>query len=548
MDIFGVLSFVGGLAMFLYGMSAMGDGLTKLSGGKLEYLLEKLTSKRIMAVLLGAGVTAVIQSSSATTVMVVGVVNSGIMKLNQAVGIIMGANIGTTVTSWILSLAGIESDAFWIRMLKPSSFSPILAIVGVGILLFSHKDKLKNAATILVGFAILMFGMDSMSAAVSPLAEVPEFTNLLIKFQNPVFGVLAGLILTAVIQSSSASVGILQALCMTGAVSFGAAVPIIMGQNIGTCVTAILSSVGAKKNAKTAALMHLIFNIIGTIIFSIIAIAYLSIVNPAWAHGNITQTQISMVHTVFNIVTTVLLFPVSDWIIKLAKKIGHVEEEVQDESVVLLDDRMLETPGIAIQSTVSELVRMGHVVADSLEVARKVMFERKEEQIAFLKEEESKVDRLSAGITSYAIKLSTLQINEREHEEVAHMLQIVSDMERISDYCENISEFAESLLEKQVDFSEVGVEHLNKMLDVCIASYLYALEAFESNDRESALKTIEKETEADGLEISLRAKHIKRLTNQQCNTEAGVVFLDSLVCLERISDHARNIAEEVLAE
>ena len=548
MDFFDLLKMVGGLALFLYGMNLLGDGLSQASGGRLERILEKLTSNPIKAVLMGAVVTGVIQSSSATTVMVVGFVNSGIMSLKQAVGIIMGANIGTTVTSWILSLAGIESDAFWIRMLKPSSFSPILAIVGVGILLFSHKDKLKNAATILVGFAILMFGMDSMSAAVSPLAEVPEFTNLLIKFQNPVFGVLAGFILTAVIQSSSASVGILQALCMTGAVSFGAAVPIIMGQNIGTCVTAILSSVGAKKNAKTAALMHLIFNIIGTIIFSIIAIAYLSIVNPAWAHGNITQTQISMVHTVFNIVTTVLLFPVSDWIIKLAKKIGHVEEEVQDESVVLLDDRMLETPGIAIQSTVSELVRMGHVVADSLEVARKVMFERKEEQIAFLKEEESKVDRLSAGITSYAIKLSTLQINEREHEEVAHMLQIVSDMERISDYCENISEFAESLLEKQVDFSEVGVEHLNKMLDVCIASYLYALEAFESNDRESALKTIEKETEADGLEISLRAKHIKRLTNQQCNTEAGVVFLDSLVCLERISDHARNIAEEVLAE
>ena len=548
MSFFDLLKMVGGLALFLYGMNLLGDGLSRASGGRLERILEKLTNNPLKAVLMGAVVTGVIQSSSATTVMVVGFVNSGIMSLKQAVGIIMGANIGTTVTSWILSLTGIESDAFWIRMLKPSSFSPILAIVGVGILLFSHKDKLKNAATILVGFAILMFGMDSMSAAVSPLAEVPEFTNLLIEFQNPVFGVLAGLILTAVIQSSSASVGILQALCMTGAVSFGAAVPIIMGQNIGTCVTAILSSVGAKKNAKTAALMHLIFNIIGTIIFSIIAIAYLSIVNPAWAHGNITQTQISMVHTVFNIVTTVLLFPVSDWIIKLAKKIGHVEEEVQDESVVLLDDRMLETPGIAIQSTVSELVRMGHVVADSLEVARKVMFERKEEQIAFLKEEESKVDRLSAGITSYAIKLSTLQINEREHEEVAHMLQIVSDMERISDYCENISEFAESLLEKQVDFSEVGVEHLNKMLDVCIASYLYALEAFESNDRESALKTIEKETEADGLEISLRAKHIKRLTNQQCNTEAGVVFLDSLVCLERISDHARNIAEEVLAE
>ena len=548
MNLFSILTLIGGLALFLYGMNAMGDGLAKVSGGKLEKILENLTSNPIKAVLLGAGVTAVIQSSSATTVMVVGFVNSGIMKLSQAVGVIMGANIGTTITSWILSLTGIQSDNFIIQMFKPTSFSPVLAIIGVVFILFINDSKKKDIGSIFIGFAILMYGMDMMSSAVKPLAEVPEFTSLLLKFSNPLLGVVAGALLTAVIQSSSASVGILQALCLTGAVPFSAAIPIIMGQNIGTCVTAILSSVGAKKNAKTAALMHLIFNIIGTIIFSIIAIAYLSIVNPAWAHGNITQTQISMVHTVFNIVTTVLLFPVSDWIIKLAKKIGHVEEEVQDESVVLLDDRMLETPGIAIQSTVSELVRMGHVVADSLEVARKVMFERKEEQIAFLKEEESKVDRLSAGITSYAIKLSTLQINEREHEEVAHMLQIVSDMERISDYCENISEFAESLLEKQVDFSEVGVEHLNKMLDVCIASYLYALEAFESNDRESALKTIEKETEADGLEISLRAKHIKRLTNQQCNTEAGVVFLDSLVCLERISDHARNIAEEVLAE
>ena len=548
MDFFSVLALLGGLAIFLYGMNLMGDGLAKVAGGKLERILETLISNPIRAVLLGMGVTAVIQSSSATTVMVVGFVNSGIMKLSQVVGIIMGANIGTTVTSWILSLTGIQSDNFIIRLFKPTSFSPILALIGVVLIMFTKSQKKKDVGEIFVGFAILMYGMNAMSGAVEPLAEVPEFTGMLVKFSNPILGVVAGAVLTAIIQSSSASVGILQALCLTGMVPFSAALPIIMGQNIGTCVTAILSSVGAKKNAKTAALMHLIFNIIGTIIFSIIAIAYLSIVNPAWAHGNITQTQISMVHTVFNIVTTVLLFPVSDWIIKLAKKIGHVEEEVQDESVVLLDDRMLETPGIAIQSTVSELVRMGHVVADSLEVARKVMFERKEEQIAFLKEEESKVDRLSAGITSYAIKLSTLQINEREHEEVAHMLQIVSDMERISDYCENISEFAESLLEKQVDFSEVGVEHLNKMLDVCIASYLYALEAFESNDRESALKTIEKETEADGLEISLRAKHIKRLTNQQCNTEAGVVFLDSLVCLERISDHARNIAEEVLAE
>ena len=510
-----IIPFVGGLGMFIYGMQIMAQGLENAAGNRMKSLLEALTKNKFFGVLLGAFITAVIQSSSATTVMVVGFVNAGIMNLQQAMGVIMGANIGTTVTGWLVS--SVE----WAKFLSPSNLAPVAIMIGVIIMLTGKRRSTKDIASIVVGFGLLFVGISSMSSAVEPLKDNAAFCNIFVSLgHNPFLGIVAGAAVTAIIQSSSASVGILQSL----------------------------SSVGAKKNAKTAALMHLIFNIIGTIIFSIIAIAYLSIVNPAWAQGNITQTQISMVHTVFNIVTTVLLFPVSDWIIKLAKKIGHVEEEVQDESVVLLDDRMLETPGIAIQSTVSELVRMGHVVADSLEVARKVMFERKEEQIAFLKEEESKVDRLSAGITSYAIKLSTLQINEREHEEVAHMLQIVSDMERISDYCENISEFAESLLEKQVDFSEVGVEHLNKMLDVCIASYLYALEAFESNDRESALKTIEKETEADGLEISLRAKHIKRLTNQQCNTEAGVVFLDSLVCLERISDHARNIAEEVLAE
>ena len=538
-----IIPFVGGLGMFIYGMQIMAQGLENAAGNRMKSLLEALTKNKFFGVLLGAFITAVIQSSSATTVMVVGFVNAGIMNLQQAMGVIMGANIGTTVTGWLVS--SVE----WAKFLSPSNLAPVAIMIGVIIMLTGKRRSTKDIASIVVGFGLLFVGISSMSSAVEPLKDNAAFCNIFVSLgHNPFLGIVAGAAVTAIIQSSSASVGILQSLAAAGLVPFGAAIYIIMGQNIGTCVTAILSSVGAKKNAKTAALMHLIFNIIGTIIFSIIAIAYLSIVNPAWAHGNITQTQISMVHTVFNIVTTVLLFPVSDWIIKLAKKIGHVEEEVQDESVVLLDDRMLETPGIAIQSTVSELVRMGHVVADSLEVARKVMFERKEEQIAFLKEEESKVDRLSAGITSYAIKLSTLQINEREHEEVAHMLQIVSDMERISDYCENISEFAESLLEKQVDFSEVGVEHLNKMLDVCIASYLYALEASESNDRESALKTIEKETEADGLEISLRAKHIKRLTNQQCNTEAGVVFLDSLVCLERISDHARNIAEEVLAE
>ena len=546
MDFFDLLKMVGGLALFLYGMNLLGDGLSQASGGRLERILEKLTNNPIRAVLRGAVVTGVIQSSSATTVMVVGFVNSGIMSLKQAVGIIMGANIGTTVTSWILSLAGIESDAFWIRMLKPSSFSPILAIVGVGILLFSHKDKLKNAATILVGFAILMFGMDSMSAAVSPLAEVPEFTNLLIKFQNPVFGVLAGLILTAVIQSSSASVGILQALCMTGAVSFGAAVPIIMGQNIGTCVTAIMSSIGAKKTAKTAAVMHLLFNIIGTIIFSVVAIVFFKVINPGFGEGLITQTEISTVHTIFNIGTTILLFPVSDWIIKLAKKLEREDSDDVDEGQVLLDDRMLETPSIALQSTVSEMVRMGHVVRGTMDRTRDVLITKKREEIEKIREEETIADGLCKGITEYAIKLNTLSINEKEHQEVASILQIVADIERVSDYCENISEFAENLKDQKASFSEIAREEIQQMEDVCIDCFRYAIEALEERSKEKAMKVIEKESQADELEIALRTAHMKRLARNECSTESGIVFLDALVCLERISDHARNIAEEIL--
>lgn len=546
MDFFSVLALLGGLAIFLYGMNLMGDGLAKVAGGKLERILETLTSNPIRAVLLGMGVTAVIQSSSATTVMVVGFVNSGIMKLSQVVGIIMGANIGTTVTSWILSLTGIQSDNFIIRLFKPTSFSPILALIGVVLIMFTKSQKKKDVGAIFVGFAILMYGMNAMSGAVEPLAEVPEFTGMLVKFSNPILGVVAGAVLTAIIQSSSASVGILQALCLTGMVPFSAALPIIMGQNIGTCITAILSSLGAKKNAKTAALMHLLFNIIGTIIFSVIAIVYFEVLHPEAGVGIITQTEISIVHTAFNIGTTVLLFPVSSWIIKLAKKIGRVEEDTQDKSKVLLDDRILETPSIALQSTVREVARMGEIVKDSLDVAKTVLFTLKDEDIQFLKEEETTVDKLSAGITDYAIKLSSLQISEKEHQDLAHLLQMVSDIERISDYCENISEFAETLYEKKVAFSEIGSSQLREMLDVCIDSYKYALEAFEEKSREKALKVIEKETQADNLEITLRSRHIKRLTNNQCNTEAGIVFLDTLVCLERISDHARNIAEEVL--
>ena len=321
-----------------------------------------------------------------------------------------------------------------------------------------------------------------------------------------------------------------------------------MGQNIGTCVTAMLSSMGAKKNAKTAALMHLLFNIIGTIIFSVVAIVFFKVVNPVWGHGRITQTEISIVHTIFNIATTVMLFPVSNLIIKLAKKISGVKDDERDDSVVSLDDRMLQTPSLALQATVGEVARMGEIVNDTLDAAKRVLFTLSEEDIHTLKEDESKVDKLTAGITDYAIKITGLQVGEKEHQQVAHLLQIVSDIERVSDYCENISEFAETLKEKKLSFSETGKEEIKEMIEVCADSYRYALEAFVEGSRDKALKVIEKETKADDLEIKLRSKHIKRLTNNLCNTEAGVVFLDTIICLERISDHARNIAEEVLEQ
>lgn len=536
-----LIPFVGGLGMFIYGMQIMAQGLENAAGDRMKSLLGVLTKNKFFGVLLGAFITAVIQSSSATTVMVVGFVNAGIMNLQQAMGVIMGANVGTTITGWLVS--SVE----WAEFLSPSTLAPLAIMLGVIIMLTGKRRSSKDVSSIVIGFGLLFVGISTMSASVAPLKDSEAFCSIFVKLgHNPILGIIAGAVVTAVIQSSSASVGILQSLAAAGLVPFGAAIYIIMGQNIGTCVTAILSSMGAKKNAKTAALMHLLFNIIGTVLFSIVAIIYLKTVNPAWATGTITQTQISMVHTIFNIATTVMLFPLSDYIIKLAKKIGKVEDGEKDDSMVLLDERMMETPSLALQSLFSEVIRMGHIVEKSLQVAKDVLFSLNEDEIQLLREDEETVDKLSAGITSYAIKLTSLQISQREHQDVAHILQVVSDMERISDYCENISEFAEALAEKKVMFSEVGREHLTEMIEVCTDSYLNALKAFEENDKDSALKTIEKETEADGMEISLRAKHIERLTNNQCNTEAGIVFLDTLVCMERISDHARNIAEEVL--
>ena len=536
-----IIPFVGGLGMFIYGMQIMASGLENAAGNRMKTLLEALTKNKLLGVLLGAFITAIIQSSSGTTVMVVGFVNAGIMNLTQAMGVIMGANIGTTITGWLVSAGE------WAAFLKPSTLAPIAIALGVIVMLTGKRKTSKDVASIIVGFGLLFVGISTMSDAVSPLKEVPAFTNLFVTLGgNPFLGILIGALVTAVIQSSSASVGILQSLAGAGLIPFNAAIYIIMGQNIGTCVTAMMSSMGAKKNAKTAALMHLLFNIIGTLICSAAAIAFFTIVNPAWGRGNITQTQISTVHTAFNIATTVLLFPASNLIVKLAKKISGLRDDVQDDSVVSLDDRMLQTPSIALQATISEIGRMGEVVKGTLEVAREVLFTQKSGDIQRLRDDESVVDKFCHGITEYILKISGLQISEKEHTHSARLLQVVNHIERISDYCENISEFAEELKNDKIQFSESGREELQEMIEVCFGSYNYAIEAFIEGDRQKAWKVVEKERKADELEDTLRRKHIKRLTNHQCNTEAGIVFLDMLVCLERISDHARNIAEEVL--
>ena len=536
-----IVPFIGGLGMFIYGMQIMAQGLENAAGNRMKSMLEALTRNKFFGVLLGALITAVIQSSSATTVMVVGFVNAGIMSLNQAMGVIMGANIGTTVSGWLVS--SVE----WAKFLSPGNLAPIAIMLGVVVMLTGTRRSTKDISSIIIGFGLLFVGITTMSASVAPLQDSEGFRNIFITLgHNPFLGIIAGAVVTAVIQSSSASVGILQSLSAAGLVPFNAAVYIIMGQNIGTCVTAIMSSIGAKKTAKTAAVMHLLFNIIGTVLFSIVAIVLFKVVFPTAGTGMITQTEISTVHTIFNIGTTVLLFPVSDLIIKLAKKLEREDDRDQDESRVLLDERMLETPGIALQSVVSEIARMGKIVVRTADRAEQVMFSKDDRQIRKIREEEETVDNLCSGITGYAIQLSSLSLNEKEHQHIASLLQTLSDMERISDYCENISEFAETMTERKAEFSEKGTAELKEMMQVCFDSYRYAVEAFAGNDKEKAMKVIEKESQADELEIQLRSAHMKRLANNQCSTDAGIVYLDALVCLERISDHSRNIAEEIL--
>ena len=546
MDFFSILTLIGGLALFLYGMNAMGDGLAKVSGGKLEKILENLTSSPIKAVLLGAGVTAVIQSSSATTVMVVGFVNSGIMKLSQAVGVIMGANIGTTITSWILSLTGIQSDNFIIRMFKPTSFSPILAIIGVVFILFINDSKKKDVGTIFIGFAILMYGMDMMSSAVKPLAEVPEFTNLLLKFSNPLLGVLAGALLTAVIQSSSASVGILQALCLTGAVPFSAAIPIIMGQNIGTCITAILSAIGANKNAKRAAAVHLYFNLIGTVIFMTGFYLINAVVGFSFFHQAATPAGIAIIHSVFNITATIILLPFAKGLEKLAcltirDKKEDVAVSAEDREFMILEPRFLEKPAFAVEQSRNAARKMAEESHNALFTAISLVDKYSEEGVERVENMESKVDRYEDELGTYLVKLSHKDISEADSHSLSIMLHCIGDFERISDHAVNIMESAQELHQKGLKFSENAKKDLEVLGQAVEDIVNTAYEVFDRQDMELAEKIEPLEEVIDELSKEVKRRHVQRLRSGECTIEMGFILSDITTCLERVADHCSNI-------
>ncbi len=545
-DIFNVLSMIGGLSLFLYGMNVMGDALAKMAGGKLEHILEKLTTNKYVAVLLGAGVTAVIQSSSATTVMVVGFVNSGIMKLKQAVGIIMGANIGTTITSWILSLSGISGDSMLIKLLKPTSFTPILALIGVVFLIFMKNEKKHDIGTILLGFAVLMFGMDAMSEAVKPLAKVDEFTSILTMFEHPLLGLLAGVVLTAVIQSSSASVGILQALCVTGAITYANAIPIIMGQNIGTCITAILSSIGASKDAKRASAVHLFFNVIGTTVFMVLF--YLINVFMPWPflYDVAGAAGIAVVHTAFNVLATVVLLPMSNVLEKLAtiviKDEPSKEEEDQDAVLQLLDYRFLDNAGVAIAQSHKVAVEMAKMSRDVVLEAVSLIGNYNEEKAAHVRLIEDKMDKYEDALSAYLLKLSGRDVSKDDSHILSTLLHSVGDIERISDLSVDILLGVEQMHKKEQEFSKKATEELNVYGRALKDILNLTVDALENNDREKAILVEPMEDLIDTMNKELKKRHVKRLKKGKCTVELGISLSDITDTFERISDHCSNVA------
>ncbi len=540
MDIFNVLSLVGGLSLFLFGMNIMGSSLEKCAGSSLNSLLGKLTSGKFMGFITGLAVTAIIQSSSATTVMVVGFVNSGIMSLKQAINVIMGANVGTTVTAWLLSLTGIDGKSVVVKLLKPSSFTPVLALIGILLVMGAKSSHKKDIGTALLGFATLMFGMDAMSNAVSGLKNVPEFRNVLIMFSNPILGVIAGAVLTAIIQSSSASVGILQALSSTGAVTLGTAVPIIMGQNIGTCITALISSVGTTTNARRAALVHLFFNIIGTAVWLCVFVLAKAFIDMPILNEGANELSIAVVHTVFNVLCTILLLPMSGLLEKLACKIVSSPKSEEQESE--LDERLLATPSVAVARCRIMSEAMAVVSGRSMREAIKAVESLDLSKAEKVREFESRADHYEDLLGTYLVRLSAQPMSRKDSDESAKLLHVIGDLERISDHSVNIIESVEEMKNKEITFSESGRREMEVLLSATKEVLDLAIEAYLYNDLEKAEKVEPLEEVIDTLKDQLRMRHIHRLQRGLCSIEAGFVWADLITNLERVADHCSNLA------
>ena len=544
MDLFDVLTLIGGLSLFLFGMDQMGSALERRAGEGLKDMLGRLTSGKAVGFLTGLLVTAVIQSSSATTVMVVGFVNSGLMSLRQAINVIMGSNVGTTVTAWIFSLTGIESDSFFVQLLKPTSFTPILALIGVICLMTGKNGKRKDTGMILLGFAVLMFGMDTMSGAVAGLRDVPAFREILLMFTNPILGVVAGALLTAIIQSSSASVGILQALASTGQVTYGAAIPIIMGQNIGTCVTAMLSSVGTNRNARRTALVHLSFNVVGTVVWlSVFQVVKLLVALPVLDTG-IDQLGIAVVHSMFNIACTALLLPMTGLLEKLACRL--IPDPEGEEKLEELDERLMATPALAVQRCRNVTEIMAGIAAGALRDALAELTEHDEERAARIMTAEKNADHYEDILGTYLVKLSAMPLSEQDTVEMSELLHMIGDLERISDHAVNLLESGEELRAKKITFTPAAQEELKQLTAAVDEVVGLAMSAFTTGDLAAAALVEPLEQVVDDLKEKLRLRHIGRLQRGECSIDAGFIWSDLLTDLERVADHCSNIAGCVL--
>lgn len=540
MDIFSVFTLCGGLAFFLYGMSVMSSGLEKVAGGKLEQMLKKMTSNTFKSLLLGAGITIAIQSSSAMTVMLVGLVNSGIMELSQTVGVIMGSNIGTTLTAWILSLAGIESDAIWLRMLKPESFAPIVAFIGILLIMVSKGDRRRSAGSIMVGFAVLMYGMELMSDSVSPLADMPQFSSILTAFTNPILGVVVGAVFTGVIQSSAASVAILQALSLTGSITYGMALPIIMGQNIGTCVTALLSSIGVNRNARRVAVVHISFNLIGTVVFLVLFFGADLFFHFPFMDMGIDPVGIAMVHSIFNIATTLLLLPFSKQLVKIANVV--IKDQAGDQKFTFVDSRLLATPSVAIAECNNKAVEMAQIAKETIIKALSLLDNYDQNVASEVKVNEDKLDLYEDKLGTTLVQLSSKALSDPDSRKVSKQLHTIGDFERIGDHAVNLWKAAEEIHEKGIRFSPQAEEEIHTLTSALKEILDITTKAFSLDDLRIAKQVEPLEQVIDCLIADIKSNHIARLQSGHCTIEMGFVLSDILTNCERVSDHCSNIA------